>query len=335
LLWGQAGAVGAAGPPATAPLQTIFFNTSLVQGYYEATVISIGGGPSLQVIVDTGSTGLIVPPQDVNLATLGPPTGSGTATYGNGTYYVAYTTYTASVNFGNGIITAPTTVGVVTSVDGGPASQAVPIMGVGANTGFPSQPPQPPVPFSTSPLQALPGNLGQGVLLNNPGGVLEFGPNPLTPYASVSGAPSPTTPLGITITPPDRTPSPPYGGPPGSGTTYPGGALFDSGGFTGQVPADLLPQNQAGFNEVLPGDVISVYTNGTDQTLLYQYTVSREYAVAVVGNDQLFSSGIFPFSGLSGPDGGLVGPGGTPAPNGIPIYLSYGPSGTGTTYFDT
>src|SRR6185437_14137373 len=121
----------------------------------------------------------IVPPQDVDLASLGPSTGSGTASYGSG-YTVTFNTYTASVNLGNGIVTAPTTVAVITSVAGDPAQagEGRPIMGVGA--GYAGYPPSPTPP---SPLQALPGDLGQGVLFNNPAGVLQFGANPLTSYA--------------------------------------------------------------------------------------------------------------------------------------------------------
>jgi len=210
-------------------------------------------------------------------------------------------------------------------------------MGIGVDTGFPYNAPT-PGPLSTSPLQALPGNLGQGVLINNPGGVLEFAAtNPLPSYASVTGAPCPTTPstgLGITITAPNGT--------VGVGTTgttnptfnpsIPGGAFIDSGGLYGLVQQDLLPSSQAGDAYVPAGDVIRVYTNSTDTTLLYEYTVTGTGLTEVVPTGSEFNTGVFPFSGLGGT---LVGPTGAAEPTGIPIYLSYSPSGTGMMYFDT
>ncbi|EUA90586.1 PE-PGRS family domain protein [Mycobacterium ulcerans str. Harvey] len=68
--------------------------------------------------VDTGASGLLVRPQDVNLQSLGTPTGSGAVTYGNSSYAfntVQYQTYQTTVNFGNGIVTNPTNVVVATS----------------------------------------------------------------------------------------------------------------------------------------------------------------------------------------------------------------------------
>ncbi|MBW0014674.1 PecA family PE domain-processing aspartic protease [Mycobacterium sp.] len=321
LLYGTAGATGPAGAPPTIPLHQIATR--------EVAVISIAGGPPSQVIVDTGSTGLLVPPQDVNLSTLGPPTGSGVAHYGDplqGTTYT-YTTYTASVNFGNGIITAPTTVGVInsftTTASGQsttyPASQAPAVMGVGLNTGGPGGNPG---PFPTGPVQALPGALGQGVLLNNPAGVLQFGAtNPLPSYASVSGAPI-TSPY-VVITGGGAMPN------PGTATN----ASIDSGGVFGTVPSSLMPTGQQSDTVVPAGDTISVYSS-QGGALLYSETVSTYHpdVLPSPGSTTEFNSGVFPFSGLGG---GLVGSAGIAAPNGIPIYFSYSPSGTGTMYFDT
>jgi hypothetical protein len=165
----------------------------------------------------------------------------------------------------------------------------------------------------------MPGNLGQGVLIDNPGGVLEFAAtNPLPSYASVSGAPCPTTPVGITITDPN-------GAHIGSGTSADcNGAFIDSGGAFGAVPQTFIPGSQVGGN-VPVGDTINVYTDGTDQTLLYSETVTAANDPIVVPNSNSFNTGVFPFSGFGGLTGGT----------GIPIYLSYSPSGTGMTYFDT
>jgi PE-PGRS C-terminal aspartyl peptidase-like domain len=87
---------------------------------------------------------------------LGAATGSGTFTYGAGT--VNYTTYNASVNLGNGIITAPTTIGVASTwtpsgmTTPEPGTESPAIMGVGLNSFG---------PFPTaSPVEGLPLPLG-------------------------------------------------------------------------------------------------------------------------------------------------------------------------------
>ena len=58
-------------------------------------------------------------------------------------------------------------------------------------------------------------------------------------------------------------------------------------------------------------------------TLLYSRTVTATSDPTIVATSSVFSSGSFPFTGYGGPT------------TGIPIYLSYSPSGTGTMYFDT
>jgi hypothetical protein len=76
-LWGQAGAAGVSTPQAEngtppaneTPLQVNQSGSPVVD-------ISVGGGPTVPVTLDTGSTGVIVPIQDVNLQSLGAPTGT-------------------------------------------------------------------------------------------------------------------------------------------------------------------------------------------------------------------------------------------------------------------
>jgi PE-PGRS C-terminal aspartyl peptidase-like domain len=268
----------------------------------EVVDISVAGGPSSQVLIDTGSTGILLPPQDVNPATLGAPTGSGVAHYGAGSE--TFTTYTASVNLGNGIVTAPTTVGVITSYTPSgsqttyPGTDGIAIMGVGLNTGGASGNPG---PLPTSPVQSLPGVLGQGVLVNAPGSALQFGANPLPAYASISGAPV-TNPY-VTITAPNMT----------SGSGIATGAFIDSGGTYGEVPSSLMPTGQQTDTFVPAGDIISVYTS-QGGTLLYSQPVTGTTQGPFVSSS--FNSGIYPFTQT-------------------PIYLSYSPSGVGTTYFDT
>lgn len=199
------------------------------------------------------------------------------------------------------MVTAPISVEVVTSAtetDNGvtsilPLSQVGPIMGVGANAYG---------PLPTSPVQAVPGGLGQGVLINGPGDVLEFGANPLPGGASVSGAPWTTLEVSIN------------GGPL---HTLTGDAIIDSGGNYGSIPQNLI--GGAVGSDVPAGDTITVYTgNGTP---LYTETVSTAAGAGpsvtsseAAGGD--FNAGNFPFTEM-------------------PIYLSYSPSGIGTMYFDT
>ncbi|WP_156687294.1 PecA family PE domain-processing aspartic protease [Mycobacterium sp. Marseille-P9652] len=286
---GLFGSPGASGPLglATVPLQ--------LQGQDLYVNVSVGGGPSVPVIVDTGSRGLILPPQDVNLASLGAPTGQGSVTYGGlGNLLVEnYNTYTTTVNFGNGLVTQPTTIAVVTSITQNfvfsyPASQAPAILGVGANGYGPA----------SSPVTALPGAFGQGLLIDEPTGTVQFGPNPLTPYASVTGAP--ITTLDIRIN--------------GGGLQQTTGAYIDSGGLGGTVPDNLGPPNAGGY---LPaGTSVAVYTSDGSK-LLYTTTVgSQQTAISSSTLGGFFNTGIAPFLQH-------------------PIYLSYSPTGYGTIVFDT
>ncbi|ORW44052.1 hypothetical protein AWB90_16075 [Mycobacterium paraense] len=290
LLGGVAGAPGAPGL-ATVPI-TVQNNDILAN-------LSVGGGPTASVVVDTGSRGLILPPQDVNLATLGTPTGSGSVVYGEpgNILTVNFNTYTTTVNFGNGIVTQPTTVAVATSAtqtvdfffsNPVPTSQVPAILGIGVN---------PAGPLASSPVTALPGSFGQGVLIDEPKGVMQFGTNPLPAIGSVTGAPSATLDVRINNGALQQT----------------GGAYIDSGGLYGYVPDNLNPPNSGGY---LPaGTTISVYTpDGT--TLLYTTTVGAQQTPVVsslLGGN--FNTGIAPFLQ-------------------DPIYLSYNPTGYGTTVFD-
>jgi PE family len=287
------GAPGATGAPGLATVPITVQNNDIIAN------LSVGGGPTASVIVDTGSRGLILPPQDVNTATLGTPTGSGSVIYGEpgNTLTVNYNTYTTTVNFGNGIVTQPTTVAVATSATRTidfifsspvPTSQVPAVLGVGVN---------PAGPLGSSPVTALPGSFGQGVLIDEPKGVMEFGTNPLPAIGSVTGAPATTLDIRINNGALQQ--------------TY--GAFIDSGGLYGSVPDNLNPPNSGGY---LPaGTTISVYTPD-GATLLYTTTVGAQQTTVVssfLGGN--FNTGITPFLQE-------------------PIYLSYSPSGSGTTVFD-
>ncbi|OBH02023.1 hypothetical protein A5696_12395 [Mycobacterium sp. E2699] len=262
--------------------------------------VSVNGGPTAPVVFDAGSTGLLLPPQDVDLSKLGPITGPpGYMTYGdNHTDFktVYFNKYQATVDFGNGIATSPITIGVMTSATQTtngmttslPLSSLPGVLGVGPNNGF---------PFPQPVTEALPGNLSQGELINQPAGLVEFGANPLPPVVTLSGAPG-TAGLQVQI---------------GNGQPQAMSLSFiDSGGKGGSVPQSLVPNLQAG--DTLPaGTTLTVYTSTGQE--LYTETVGGAYTPEVGEPTSSFNSGNYPFS---------LGP----------IYISNSPNGVGTTIFD-
>jgi hypothetical protein len=149
----------------------------------------------------------------------------------------------------------------------------------------------------TSPVQALPGNLNQGVLINEPTGTAQFGPNPLQALTSVTGAL--ITTLRVSID--------------GGAAMTVSGAFIDSGGLWGDFPASLGTGSVNGY--VPQGTSFEVYTAGG--TPLYTETAGTAPTApnVVSGANASFNTGNSPFEI-------------------IPIYLSYNPNGTGTLFFD-
>ena len=133
--------------------------------------ISVNGGQMVPVELDTGSTGLVIESQYVPTQNLGTSIGSGSAGYAGGLNY-NYTTYSTTVNFGNGIVTQPTGVDLVSgsAVNSYFAQYGVVgVLGIGPNNGFPG---------TSTVVPALPGLLNNGVLINEPPGPAEFRPQP-------------------------------------------------------------------------------------------------------------------------------------------------------------
>lgn len=235
------------------------------QGTEPVVDVSVGGGPSVPLLVDTGSTGLVIPLRDIGLFHLGLPTGFGTGAFTGGVTY-AYITFDTTVNFGNGIVSS-TPVDVV--LFGLPTSfasfangnGAAGILGVGVNAGGPGP---------SSPVTGLPGNLNQGVLINEPQGYLQFGPNPLPPVNSVTGAP--VGDLKVSVN---------------SGPQVPvNGTFIDSGGVDGTIPSSVA-------GSLPPGTLIKVYNSGG--TELYQYTTTATNTPTVVSGNSM-NTGFEPFS---------------------------------------
>ena len=290
LLFGGAAAAGQAGAgPVSRTVAVQMFEVTQAE-----VQVSVNGGPSTYVVADTGSRGLVVTPEVVGgtagMQSLGLPTGINIGNYGGwfgGVDYL-YATYRTPIDFGNGIVTAPTDVNVVLwSSKAFPAAfGANGILGIGPNALGPGH---------SSVTTAMPGDLNQGVLLNESQHVLQFGPNPLTPHASVIGAP--WTLLDIQVN---------------NGPKVPVIGVVDSGGVLGTLPSYAVGNSQT--SGMLPaGTTISVY-NWDGSTLLYSYTTNA-FDGPTVSVEPVFNTGFIPFSQL-------------------PIYVGSGPGRVGTTTID-
>jgi PE-PGRS C-terminal aspartyl peptidase-like domain len=270
----------------------------------EPTVqVSVDGGSSLPMLVDTGSSGLVVPWQDLgsnafvaleHLFQLGAPASSGISGYSGGVEYLYLTYNNVPTDYGDGVLSTngpvdvevlswPTSFSPPYSFDSFLADNQVNgILGIGADTAGPT----------TSPLASY-----GGVLVDIPQKELIVdATNPATAFDTISGAPVTNGPLTETVTNGSQTVS--------SSSVFDD---LDSGGVYGTFGSN-----------VPAGDTITV-SDGS--TVLYSYTV---------GTDSLGNS-TAPFV-VSG-----VGTAGNPVDSGVepylqhPIYIDYA---TDTLYFD-
>jgi hypothetical protein len=277
-------AASAALPASSDPTSGTYDIPITVQEDTEPTVqASIDGSADQTLLVDTGSSGLVIPWEDLGLLQtleLGLPTGIGESGYSGGVDYI-YLTYDTSVDYGNGagaLDTTGTPVDVEifswgTSSDS-PANfqdfladnDSTGILGIGASDAGPT----------TSPLEA---DGYDGVTVDVPGKELIVSPtNAGTPIVggTLDGAPTPTSDLYETVT---------------NGGVISGGSAVsddvDSGGVYGTIPSTLA-------SDVEPGSVITVYSSqgGTE---LYQYTVGSagEEPTSVSGTS--IDSGVAPY----------------------------------------
>jgi hypothetical protein len=254
-----------------------------VQEGTEPTVqASIEGGSDQTLLVDTGSSGLVIPATDLSLTQLvdlGIPTGINEAGYTGGVDYIYLTYDDATVDYGNGALdttNTPIDVEILswpTSLSSGSPldfqqflsdNDVTGILGIGDNTAGPTE----------SPLEA---DGYEGVLVDVPnnasGGDLIVEPTAPPGGDTVSGAPIGS--LYETVTT--------------DGVTN-GSAVsddVDSGGVYGTIPSSLA-------SDVAPGSTITVYSSqgGTE---LYTYTVGSAGDEPTSTSGTSIDSGVEPF----------------------------------------
>jgi hypothetical protein len=308
----SAGAVPAADPPteADSPSDTYTIPITIQEDTEPTVNATIDGGSDQTLLVDTGSSGLVIPWDYLgsndftsleDLFQLGFPTSIGESGYSGGVQYIYLEYGDATVDYGGVLTTTSTPIDVEvfswsdSTVAGTPANfeqflqddDSTGILGIGdsASDGGPT----------VSPLEA---DGYDGVLVDIPnvpddtlaspseldGDLIVTPTNPDTPIATLPGAP--ITDVWESIN----------GGPLVAVSDD-----VDSGGVYGTIPSSL---------SVSPGDTVSVYDNslGTGG-LLYSYTAgtdtdgTSEVPTSVSGTD--IDSGIEAFIGN-------------------PIYIDYG-----------
>jgi hypothetical protein len=249
-----------------------------VQEGTEPTVqASIEGGSDQTLLVDTGSSGLVIPATDLSLTQLvdlGIPTGINEAGYTGGVDYIYLTYDDATVDYGNGALdttNTPIDVEILswpTSLSSGSPldfqqflsdNDVTGILGIGDNTAGPT----------TSPLESY-----GGVLVDVPQNELIVdSTNPGTAIDTVSGAPIAN--LYETVTTNGQT----------VGSTV--SDDVDSGGVYGTIPSSLA-------SDVEPGSTITVYSSqgGTE---LYSYDVGSAGEEPTSTSGTSIDSGVEPY----------------------------------------
>jgi PE-PGRS C-terminal aspartyl peptidase-like domain len=271
-----AAAASAASPAASGPFViplTVAENT-------EPTVqATIAGSSAQTLLVDTGSSGLVIPWENVGLSqllSLGFPTSLGFSGYSGGVDYLYLTYHDATVDYGNNVLTTTNTLIDVEILSwptalGSPSSfeqfladdQVTGILGIGQHTGGPT----------TSPLESY-----GGVLVDIPDSKLIVDSvNPGTALATVPG--NPIADLFESLN---------------GGTRVAVADDVDSGGVFGTIPSSLVSGSS-----VPPGTTIDVYTSASGGTPLYSYVTGNlgssgyDGPTPVSGNQ--IDSGVLPF----------------------------------------
>jgi len=277
--------------------KTIGITTYYADGIYPYPIVnvSVNGGTPHPVLLDTGSTGLVID---------WVPEGLGTSVYSGGPFTYGssdsmyYDTYDTTVSFGNGIVTASTGVDVLTPESAlvfqrywgtrHPGPIGVPIdgvLGIGPSDDYPG---------TSTVVSALPGTLNQGVLIDGSSNLITFGPN-LQTGTEVDGAPKATLQVQIN----------------GGEKVVVPGAFIDSGYNNGYFGSLVYTGPTTPAGKVPAGTEIAVYNS--DGELLYSYTTTERNGPEVFTGYDL-NTGFTPFM--------LA-----------PIYVGQAPSSIGTTIF--
>jgi hypothetical protein len=242
----------------------------------EPTVQATVDGADTTLLVDTGSSGLVIPETDLgsnfltqleHLIELGVPSGINESGYSGGVQYFYLEYNDVPTDYGNGALdtTGPVDVEIYSYNPSDPLSfltnnafqtfdrdnDVTGVLGIGDNTGGPTE----------SPFQA---DGYPGVLVDLPQQELIVEPTDadlqgvaLTPIATLQGAPIPTSDLTETVTnPADEV--------VGTGSVSDD---VDSGGVYGTIPSSI------DSSTVAQGDTVTVY-DGT--TPLYSYLVGTD-----------------------------------------------------------
>ena len=233
-------------------------------------MVSVNGTEMRPVLLDSGSTGLVIAYTPAGLGSS--VYSGGPFTYGGTSGALYYETYDTTVGFGDGIVTAPTAVAVLTPTSAEAFRDywaGIPIDGVwgtGPNNAFPG---------TSIVFTALPGTLNQGLLIDGAGSQLVFGPN-AQPGVAVDGAPLATLLVQINDGPPVSVPN----------------AYIDSGFNNGYIGSSIYTGPTTSRGTVPAGTRITVYNS--DGTLLYSYTTTATNGPAVRAGS-VFNTGYTPY----------------------------------------
>ncbi len=270
----EAGAAAASGPLTVADTTEPVIN------------VAVNGGAETPVLVDTGSTGLVIPIQDIGLQALSFPVNFGLGSYSGGLDYF-YLTFDLPVTIDGATADGPVDVALFEfpTTLGGPfdlnqflGGAGDGILGIGPNSVGPGP------DIITNDFPAATGDNG-GVLINEPGNQISFdSANPDTAVHTLEGAPISDAYVSID-----------HGAPVEVATD------FDSGGVYGAIPESVLPVNLASDSTLPVGTEIQVYDAPVaDQAnLLYEYTITNASESPTIVSSGDFDTGNEPF--LQGP----------------------------------
>lgn len=270
-------------PAATAATGSYDLPITVYEGTEPTVQASVDGASSVPVLVDTGSSGLVIPWQDLGsgselqeLLSLGTPSSFGESGYSGGVEYLYLTYNNVSVDYGDGLTTdGPVEVEVYSYAPGNFLSlfsndafqnfldgndSAGGILGIGDNVSGGA---------GASPFDSYGNAL---VELNNSAGgnlIVGGGTNPYPIVETISNNGSTATGLTETV----------------NGVSVSGiSDDLDTGGVQGTIPSTITG--------VAAGDTVTV-TNPTTGATLYSYTIPTSDAVPVATSGTSIDSGYY------------------------------------------